>query len=261
MANRIRQTGIFVLVLAAASMFWGPSVRAEEAPLTNADVIALQKAGLPEQVIVSKIKQAPSENLDVSTSALLGLKQSGLSKDIIAAMLTRVAQRTPPTPTLVPTTVPPTPAASKAPAQKADSESGVDREKKKAASDTIGGKPCVANFKSEGGYWKGEIFRAFQEYQGVDKGKAFENILQSILSLQNMVITSSSKETGTISGQGSFNPVLGGAPKPAPLGVAFKDLPTGGFRVNIQFNVPSGTVAQKKMVQEVFCTILESVFQ
>lgn len=120
------------------------------------------------------------------------------------------------------------------------------------------GKPCMANFKSDGGFWKGEMFRTYQEFTGVDKAKAFEQILQSILSTPNMVITSSSKETGTISGQGSFSPVLGGAPKPAPLGVSFKDLPSGSFGVNIQFNVPSGTVAKKKMVQEEFCTILDS---
>jgi hypothetical protein len=245
--TRAQCAKILILAFAAFSISWGSSLSAEEPPLTNADVIALQKAGLPEQVIVSKIQQAPSEALDVSTSALLALKENGLTKDVIAAMLTRVNQRKPPAPTAAPAPVQPTQSGTKPAGQKVNVEPG--------------SKPCLVNFKSEGGYWKGESFTSFQEYQGVDKGKAFTNVLQSVLSLQNMVVTSSSKETGTISGQGTFTPVMGGSPRPAPLGVTFKDLPSGEFRVNIQFNVPSGCVAQKKMVQEVFCKLLESASQ
>jgi hypothetical protein len=245
--TRAQCTTILILAFAACFFVWGSSLRAEEPPLTNADVIALHKAGLSEQNIMMKIQQAPREALDVSTSALLVLMENGLTKDVVAAIQTRVAQRTPPPPTAAPAPVQQTPGGTKVTGQKANGDPG--------------SKPCLANFTSKGGYWSGEKFQSFQEYQGVDKGKAFTNVLQSVLSLENMVVTSSSKETGTISGHGTFTPVLGGSPRPAPLGVTFKDLPNGGFRIDIQFNVPSGCVAQKKAVQEVFCTLLESALQ
>src|SRR6185503_14363554 len=51
-----------------------------EKELTNGDVVALVKAGLGDEVIVSKVQQAPRETLDVSTDALIQLKNDGVSK-------------------------------------------------------------------------------------------------------------------------------------------------------------------------------------
>jgi hypothetical protein len=259
---RLSITAVMVLgLLSAARMATG------EAPLKNTDVIALARAGLGDDVVIAKIKQASTEEMDVSTDALIALRKGGLTKNVISAMVVRVSQRIPPTP--VPTPLPtaaPTVIAAASDVKSTNPSTQKNAGGARVEGDAHGGsaadpgKPCMANFKAEGGFWKGEIFRSFQEFEGVNKGKAFENILQAVLAAPNMVVSSSSKETGTISGQGSFSPVLGGAPKPAPLGVTFKDLPSGGFRVNIQFNVPSGTVAKKKMVQEEFCTLLESAF-
>lgn len=64
-----------------------------EKPLTNDDVIALEKLELGDQLIVSKIEQAPNEALDVSTDALIKLKGQGVSKAVLEAMIKRVAQR------------------------------------------------------------------------------------------------------------------------------------------------------------------------
>ena len=64
-----------------------------EKALTNGDVVALVKAGLGDEVIVSKVQQAPREALDVSTDALIQLKKDGVSKAILDAMVKKVGQR------------------------------------------------------------------------------------------------------------------------------------------------------------------------
>jgi hypothetical protein len=64
-----------------------------EKPLTNDDVIALQKLELGDELIVSKIEQVPTEALDVSTEALVKLRNQGVSKAVLEAMIKRVAQR------------------------------------------------------------------------------------------------------------------------------------------------------------------------
>jgi hypothetical protein len=61
--------------------------------LTNADVVAMSKADLGDDIITGKILQAPAEKLDVSTDSLIALKKAGISKGVMAAMLKRVDQR------------------------------------------------------------------------------------------------------------------------------------------------------------------------
>jgi hypothetical protein len=55
-------------------------------PLTNADVLKLQAAGLTEQLIIDKIKASPAD-YHLDTDDLVGLKQTGLSDAIIGAMI------------------------------------------------------------------------------------------------------------------------------------------------------------------------------
>jgi hypothetical protein len=64
-----------------------------EKPLTNADVVAMVKADLGDDLVVSKIRQAPREALDVSSDALVSLKKQGVSKVVLDAMLRRAAER------------------------------------------------------------------------------------------------------------------------------------------------------------------------
>jgi hypothetical protein len=64
-----------------------------EKPLTNDDVVALIKVGLGEDLVVSKIQQAPHETLDVTTDALIKLKTEGISNTILNAMIKRAGQR------------------------------------------------------------------------------------------------------------------------------------------------------------------------
>lgn len=64
-----------------------------EKPLTNDDVVALSKAGLGDEIVVSKIQQAPRESLDVTIDTLIKLRTEGLSKVILDAMVKRAGQR------------------------------------------------------------------------------------------------------------------------------------------------------------------------
>jgi len=66
---------------------------AAEKPLTNDDVLALVALDLGDDLVVAKIQQVPSEALDVSTEALIELKQAGVSKLVLDAMIKRAALR------------------------------------------------------------------------------------------------------------------------------------------------------------------------
>ncbi len=70
-----------------------PPASPTEKPLSNKDVIALSKAGLGDDLVVAKIQQAPSANLDVSTESLLALKKAGVSNAVIDAMMKRAGAR------------------------------------------------------------------------------------------------------------------------------------------------------------------------
>jgi hypothetical protein len=66
-----------------------------EKPLTNDDVLAMVKADLGDELTISKIRQAPVVNLDVSTDALIRLKTEGASKAVIQALMKRAEARSP----------------------------------------------------------------------------------------------------------------------------------------------------------------------
>ena len=57
------------------------------AQLTNKDVLDLHSAGLPEQVLVAKIKSSQTNNFDTSPSQLKELKAAGLADAVILAMV------------------------------------------------------------------------------------------------------------------------------------------------------------------------------
>jgi hypothetical protein len=69
---------------------------AEEGPLTNADVVKMVKLDLGDQVVIAKIRGAARVRFDTGTDALAALKQAGVSRPVIAAMLDRAAAGAPP---------------------------------------------------------------------------------------------------------------------------------------------------------------------
>ncbi|MEP7149887.1 MAG: hypothetical protein ABI857_13490 [Acidobacteriota bacterium] len=62
------------------------NILAQGEVMTNDEVITLTRAGLSSSIIVGKIRSGKS-NFDLSTDALIKLKQSGVSDDIVTAML------------------------------------------------------------------------------------------------------------------------------------------------------------------------------
>ena len=88
----------WVAPLRAQAAAGGPqSMPAPEAPLTNAEIVKLTNDGLSPNLIVMKVRQAPRETLDVSTDALIALRQQHVSDVVIAAIFERVMKRTTPT--------------------------------------------------------------------------------------------------------------------------------------------------------------------
>lgn len=65
----------------------------KEKPLTNEAVLAMLRAELGDELVIAKIQQAPVESLDVSPEALVKLKQQGVSKAVLDAMIKRVGAR------------------------------------------------------------------------------------------------------------------------------------------------------------------------
>ena len=78
-----------VVILMAAGAAWAVE---DEKPLRNADVIQLTKAGLGDAVIIAKINSARDVEFDLATDELVRLKEAGVSRDVITAMIGRTGQ-------------------------------------------------------------------------------------------------------------------------------------------------------------------------
>lgn len=63
---------------------------AAQTPLTNADVVEMLRAGLPDSVIVAKIRTSPSR-FDVGTDALVALTRAGASERVLEAVVAATA--------------------------------------------------------------------------------------------------------------------------------------------------------------------------
>src|SRR6476659_5704335 len=74
-----------VLVLAVSLSLPGAISIAQEV-LTNDSVIQMVKAGLPEAVVIAKIKSTSSK-FDLKTDSLVSLKQAGVSDKVLEAMV------------------------------------------------------------------------------------------------------------------------------------------------------------------------------
>src|SRR5437868_808492 len=76
-----------VAVLICAVLFIGFALAQNNTkPLTNDDVVAMVKGGLPENTVINAIN-AQDSNFDVSATALIKLKQQGINSKIMDAML------------------------------------------------------------------------------------------------------------------------------------------------------------------------------
>lgn len=83
---RIRKFIFFSLLAVALSFAMSSAIVAQDEVMTNDEVISLSKAGLASSVIIGKIRTSKT-NFDMSTDALIRLKQAGVTDDTVTAML------------------------------------------------------------------------------------------------------------------------------------------------------------------------------
>ena len=91
----------FVLLTALTLLAWSAVALGEDPPLTNADVIALHKADLSDDLVIAKIKQARRVEFQLAPEALVALRDQGVGDRIITAMLERSTPSGAPPPTPV----------------------------------------------------------------------------------------------------------------------------------------------------------------
>lgn len=84
-ASMIRALLILALVAAVGLSLPGATSLAQEV-LTNDSVIQMVKAGLPEAVVIAKIKSTSSK-FDLKTDSLVSLKKAGVSDKVLEAMV------------------------------------------------------------------------------------------------------------------------------------------------------------------------------
>lgn len=80
---------IIITIMFAGLVIFTAHAQAQEAPLTNADVLTINKLGLGDAVVIAKINQASAVSFSLDTDSLIKLKTDGVSKEVIAAMLKR----------------------------------------------------------------------------------------------------------------------------------------------------------------------------
>ena len=85
MKKMMRAVLVLVLVAAVSLSLPGATSIAQEV-LTNDSVIQMVKAGLPEAVVIAKIKGTATK-FDLKTDSLVGLKKAGVSDKVLEAML------------------------------------------------------------------------------------------------------------------------------------------------------------------------------
>ena len=83
--KRMRAVLALVLVAAVSLSLPGATSLAQEV-LTNDSVIQMVKAGLPEAIVIAKIKGTATK-FDLKTDSLVGLKKAGVSDKVLEAML------------------------------------------------------------------------------------------------------------------------------------------------------------------------------
>src|SRR3979411_1989690 len=83
--KRMRAVLVLVLMAAVSLSLRGATSLAQEVR-TNDSVIQMVKAGLPEAVVVAKIKSTATK-FDLKTDSLVSLKKAGVSDKVLEAMV------------------------------------------------------------------------------------------------------------------------------------------------------------------------------
>jgi len=117
-------------------------------------------------------------------------------------------------------------------------------------------RPCVVNYSAEGNFWKGKLFRSFEEFPRVSKAAAFDAIATE-MTVKGGQINSMDKDIGIISAAAT---VTGGEGATVPINAVVKAMPNGGSRVDLSVRLSTGQVALGSMTDG-FCRTLAVVEQ
>src|SRR6267143_1438532 len=77
---------VTLILMAAVSLSLPGATSIAQEVLTNDSVIQMVKAGLPEAVVIGKIKSTATK-FDLKTDSLVGLKKAGVSDKVLEAMV------------------------------------------------------------------------------------------------------------------------------------------------------------------------------
>src|ERR1700724_3513815 len=91
MVIRFAAQAVVVLSCVFLGAMPGMAAPAAQKPLTNEDIVSMVQAGLPQDVVVEKIKTSKTA-FDTSTEALVALKKAGVAGDIIRIMVNPAAE-------------------------------------------------------------------------------------------------------------------------------------------------------------------------
>lgn len=89
--HRLVTAAVIAAALLGSSLLLGATSSDTQKPLTNEDVVNLVQAGLPQDVVIEKIKTSKTA-FDTSTDALVALKKAGVGGEIIRVMVNPAAE-------------------------------------------------------------------------------------------------------------------------------------------------------------------------
>jgi hypothetical protein len=220
---------------------------AGETALTNADVLALLKASMPESIVLTKIRTAPVEKLDTSSQALVSLKEAGASATVLEAILKRSGNP----PEAVAAAVPPQPTAA------APAPTSVAVVVAPPAPEVPLERQGEANYKTKGGYWSGEGKWTEATLPGPRPLPALIDRILPIVAEGGWEIANVSKDGGTISANQPISTLNGSAK--VNLNVIASRTDDGGARVQLIIKAPAGSKVTDKEVKTIFTRILKAL--
>ena len=116
-------------------------------------------------------------------------------------------------------------------------------------------RPCVKNLSSVGSFWSSRTFKTFQDFSGISRSRAF-NQLAPALAGGGWTISSSSKESGVITAWAKPNYAEG---ETESLNAVVRSKGTAGIRVELTYIAPAMAIVPESTLNDQLCSILASV--
>lgn len=215
-------------------VFWsvvpaGADASPDGTPISNEDVVALVKAGVPETVIVSKVQTSPAD-FDLSTEGILELHRAGVSGAILNAMMAAASEGQD--------------KIAVADEPGTESNGGVEIRTAEEAG-------CVRNFRAEGSLFKGRTFTTSVTF-GHRSFKVVMRRMAKEMARLGYQAVDSDFETGLIT---AHTIVSYGKGKTVPLNISVEETGSGEVVADFVFTLSGGLVAKQEDARREFCKI------